>query len=247
MFPQVLPANAPKVRMHYLSVDEATNTILVTGPADKIAQAEAIIKKIDVPQQNCQKPVLVGPATFKTYSVPGGNADVLAKNLQDVYRARPPFAWPRSAIIRSWSGPDPAISRRSSSTFAAAKEQDSALEVIPLTSLDPSDAVDILKGMFGDSKIGAPYLKADTAHRAIIAKGTPDQVGEIKFALKALGEGTAPPPRQPDPYPHHRTGQCCCRGPGAGAACCLRCSTTPSTSSPRVRRREKGDSEVVGW
>jgi type II secretory pathway component GspD/PulD (secretin) len=192
--PQAIPANSPKVRMHYISVDEATNTVLVTGPADKIAQAETILKKIDVPQQEGQKPVPVGPPTFRTYSVPGGNAEVLAKNLQEIYKNTPAV---RVAAIGNhsmmvWAGPGDQSDILQH--IRAAKEQDSTFEVIPLNSLDPSDAVDILKGMFGDTKIGAPYLKADTARRALIAKGTPDQVGEIKFALKALGEGGTPPP-----------------------------------------------------
>lgn len=192
--PQAGPANASKVRMHYISVDEANNTIFVTGPADKIAQAEAIIKKIDVPQQDNQKPILVGRPTFKTYPVAGGNAEVLAKNLQEIYRNAPAVrvAAIGNHSIMVWAGPTDQAEILQH--IRAAKEQDSTLEVIPLTSLDPSDAVDILKGMFGDTKIGAPYLKADTTRRAVIAKGTPDQVGEIKFALKALGDGTAPPP-----------------------------------------------------
>jgi type II secretory pathway component GspD/PulD (secretin) len=193
MVPQVTLAYAPRVRMHYISVDEASNTVLVTGPVDKIAQAEAIIKKIDVPQ-NGQKPVLVGPPTFKTYSVPGGNAEVLAKNLQEIYKSAPAVrvAAIGNHSIMVWAGPGDQSDILQH--IRAAKEQDSTLEVIPLTTLDPSETVDILKGMFGDTKIGAPYLKADTTRRAVIAKGTPDQVGEIKFALKALGEGGTPSP-----------------------------------------------------
>src|SRR5262249_10560595 len=42
------PANAQKIRMHYISIDEGSNTVLVTGPADKLAQAAEIMKRIDV-------------------------------------------------------------------------------------------------------------------------------------------------------------------------------------------------------
>jgi type II secretory pathway component GspD/PulD (secretin) len=192
--PQAIPANASKVRMHYISVDEASNTVLVTGPADKIAQAEAIIKKIDLPQQDGQKPVLVGPPGFKTYPVSGGSAEVLAKSLQEIYKDAPAVrvAAVGNHSIMVWAGPNDQA--EIFQHIRAAKEQDSALEVIPLRSLDPGDTVDILKGMFGDTRLGAPYLKADTARRALIAKGTPDQVAEIKYALKALGEGATSRP-----------------------------------------------------
>src|SRR6202011_3933402 len=84
--PAPAPAAAtPKIRMHYVTADERTNTVLVTGPADKIAQARDILKRIDVPQQN-QPPVLGGPATLKTYPIPGGTAEALAKTLSDIYK-----------------------------------------------------------------------------------------------------------------------------------------------------------------
>jgi RNA polymerase sigma-70 factor (ECF subfamily) len=42
------PIQVPKVRIHRISVDERTNTILVTGPAEKINQASQILGRIDV-------------------------------------------------------------------------------------------------------------------------------------------------------------------------------------------------------
>jgi hypothetical protein len=187
-------ANLPKVRMHYISVDERSNTVLVLGPADKVAQADAVLKKIDVPQPKDQKPLLVGPPTLNTYSVSGGNAEVLAKNLQDIYKNAPGIriAAVSNHSIMVWAGPNDQA--EIVAHIRSSRVQVSTPEVIPLVSLDASDTVDTLKGIFGsDAKSGAPYLKADTARNAIVAKGTPDQMNEIKFALKALGEGSAPP------------------------------------------------------
>lgn len=188
-------ANAPKVRMHYLSVDEGSNTVLVTGPADKIAQAEAIMRKIDAPQYKGQKPVPVGPPTLKTYEVSGGNAEVLAKNLQEIYKNVPGIriAAVTSHSIMVWAGPSD--QSEIVTHLRSSREQSSAPEVIPLTSLDASDAVETLKGMFGgDGKSGAPYVKADTTRNAVIAKGTPEQLSEIRIVLKTLGEGSASRP-----------------------------------------------------
>src|SRR5207248_8051291 len=77
------------LRMHNLSVDDRSNTVLATGPADKMAQAATILKKLDVPQYPDQKPLQAGPSLLKTYPVPGGHADVLAKNLQEIYKSIP--------------------------------------------------------------------------------------------------------------------------------------------------------------
>src|SRR5207248_2585046 len=39
-----------RTRMFSISADDRTNTVLVTGPADKLAQAQRILKEIDVGQ-----------------------------------------------------------------------------------------------------------------------------------------------------------------------------------------------------
>ena len=192
MNPQQAAPAVPKVRMHYISSDESTNTVLVTGPADKIAQAEAIMRQIDVPTQPGQKPILVGPPTFKSYSVPGGNAEVLAKNLQEIYRNAPQVkisaVGPNSILVYAGPGDQFEILEQ----IQGSKEASSGPEVIPLTTLDANDTVETLKGMFGDSKAGAPFLKADTAKNAIIVKGTPDQMTDVRVAVKALGDGVTP-------------------------------------------------------
>jgi type II secretory pathway component GspD/PulD (secretin) len=193
--PQLALADTSKLRMHYVSLDERTNTVLVTGPADKIAQAEAILKKIDVPQQQGQQPVHAGPGILKTYSVSGGNAEILAKNLQEIYKSIPEIriAAMDNHALMVWAGPSD--QQEIAAHLRQAKEQASVLEALPLTTTEASDMVEMLKGMFGSgTKAGAPYLKADPTRNTIIAKGTPDQLSEIKFALKALGEGSAPSP-----------------------------------------------------
>jgi len=72
--------------MHYITSDERSNSVLVTGPADKVSEAEKILKKIDV-QRPGQKAVLVGDPILKIYSVAAGTAEALAKTLQDAHKA----------------------------------------------------------------------------------------------------------------------------------------------------------------
>jgi type II secretory pathway component GspD/PulD (secretin) len=191
--PQQATVNLPKIRMHYISVDEASNSVIVTGPADKTAQAKEIMEKLDVPQQG-QKPILLGPPRLMTYSVPGGNAEAVAKNLQEIYRSAPDIRI--SAVgpnqIMVYAGPSDQFEILEQ--IKGSKEQSGEPKVIPLTAMDASDAVDTLKGMFGsDPAKGAPFLKADTSKNAVVVKGTPEQIGDIEAALKALGEGGSAP------------------------------------------------------
>ena len=80
---------AVKIRPHYVASDERTNTVLVTGPPDKIAQAREIVKRIDVANPPDQLPVVKGPPQLKTYTVQTGNAEVIAKQLQEHYKNAP--------------------------------------------------------------------------------------------------------------------------------------------------------------
>jgi hypothetical protein len=70
----------------------------------------------------------------------------------------------------------------------------SATELLPLTNLEADKVASTLKNMFQDSKTGSgPYIEADTNRNAIIVKGTPEQVADVKVTLKAIGdaEGSA--------------------------------------------------------
>src|SRR5262249_38704686 len=88
--PQWQQPNAPQEktpRMHYVASNEKTNTVLVTGPADKVSEAESILKKIDVQESKDAKPGLVGEASLRIDTVPTGTAAEVAKSMQDVYKA----------------------------------------------------------------------------------------------------------------------------------------------------------------
>ncbi len=69
---QMLAGPMPRIRMHYITSDERTNTVLVTGPADKIALAHDTVKRIDVPPPTGGQPLVIGASQeLKTYNVPG--------------------------------------------------------------------------------------------------------------------------------------------------------------------------------
>jgi type II secretion system protein D len=177
-----------KVRMHYITADDRTNTVLVNGPADKVAQAKAVMEKIDVKQKG-QQPIAVGPPELKTYNVPAGNAEAVAKTLQEVYKVseslRISAVGPNKIMV--WAGPEDQIDIARHLEGSKAKGE-SQTELLTLTVLDAKTTAATLQGMFPDSKTGNPYIEGDVNRNAIVVKGSADQISEVKAALKAIGE-----------------------------------------------------------
>jgi type II secretory pathway component GspD/PulD (secretin) len=61
-----------------------------------------------------------------------------------------------------------------------------AIEVVQLTTLQATRTIDTLKAMFKSA--GGLYLEADPSGNAIIVRGNPEQIKEIKAALLQLGD-----------------------------------------------------------
>src|SRR5262249_7923568 len=103
--PPAQPAAAPKIRMHYITVDERRNSVLVTGPANKIAQAKQILEKIDV-KQGDQPEIINGEPFLKIYPVPAGNAEALATLFKERYTNTPVRIQPGgTSSILVWAAP----------------------------------------------------------------------------------------------------------------------------------------------
>ncbi len=190
-FSQQQTVQIPKFRMHYIAVDDRSNSVIVRGPANIVATARATLKTIDVPQFDGQKPVLVGDAILKVHNVPAGNAETVVKLLKDRYKDVPTVrieAAGNSQIL-VWAMPE--------EQFEIAKHiiggADAKTELILLNSLDANKTAETLLKMFGEIKSGAPYIESAPEKNAIIVKGTGDQVREVQDVLKALGEGAATP------------------------------------------------------
>jgi type II secretion system protein D len=190
-------ANTPKIRMHYITVDERLNTVFVSGPANKTAQAKAIMDRIDV-QQKGQAPVLIGQPSLVSYSVSSGSAEALANVLKETYKDRTNvrIVPAGSNAILVWGDPEDQI--EIGAQILKSGKKDAETKVIKLGSLDATKTAETLKGMFGDAKdpkSGAPFIEADTGRNAIVVKGTPAQVKDVTDTLDAMGEvgGSAEP------------------------------------------------------
>jgi type II secretion system protein D len=184
------PAAAPniKVRMHYVTADETNNKVIVTGPANKVAQARAIMEDIDTDKGGRRK-VAKGEPYLASYSVPSGNAESLAKTLTSVYRDSPSTtitpAGPAKIIV--WAMPDDHIDIKK---HIEGEKDDNKADLIRLNVLDAEKLAETLRNCFpGDAKVGGPFIEADTLNNAIRVRGTTAQVAEVKSAIEAFGEG----------------------------------------------------------
>lgn len=191
------PLMIPKIRMHYISADERTNTVHVTGPANKIAQARDLLKKFDTPQPG-QKAVISGPPDLKTYQVPAGNAVAVAQSLSEIYRSVPTikiFAG-NSTTIMVYATPEDQfeIARQ----ILGTNERNTKTELIPLMTLDATTVASTLNRMFtppltgvgatATTGTGGPFIEADANRNAIMVRGTAEQVLEVQTVLKSIGE-----------------------------------------------------------
>ena len=179
-------ATTGRSRSHSITTDDRTNTVLVTGPADKVAQARDVLKRIDVGTPG-QQPFLPGNPLLKQYTVPSGTADALARTLTEIYKASPVVrisaANPNTVIVYATPDDQLEIARQ---ILGSGTEKGVRTTLLAVGALNPTTVVETLKGMLGDAKSGAPYLEASVERNAIIVRGPADQVLEVEQIIKAL-------------------------------------------------------------
>ena len=182
------PQRVSKIRLHFVTSDERTNTVHVTGPADKIAQAKAILAKLDVSGPG-QQPFIIGEPTLQTYNVTPGSADALAKALTDIHKGssslRISAVSPSQLMV--YAGPEDQI--KIARHIQGTKPAGSKTDLISLNNLDAARVAETVKAMYGsEAKGGAPFIEADPIRNALIVRGTPDQVKEVRSVVEAIGE-----------------------------------------------------------
>jgi hypothetical protein len=183
---QAAARQAPKqkIRVYTLSSDENTNTVFVSGPPDKIALAKGVLATIDVGA----RPIPVGTAVLHTYPVSAGNAEILAKNLAEIYKGTAHIRivplGNNQIMINALPEDHFMIARH----FQELKQPPTAMELISLAVLDAARVAESLKAVFPDYKNLAPYIEADPTRNAILVKGTAEQVADVKSAIRSIGE-----------------------------------------------------------
>src|SRR5262249_2803641 len=142
-----------------------------------------------------QDQFIPGTPYIKNYPVPGGNAETIAKTLQEIYPASRTLRISaiNSNTIMVYATPNDHwdIAKQ----IGAGTEKGQGVEKIPLTTLEAGPVAEKLKLFFGDptkdsNKTGAPIIEAETTLNAIIVRGTPGQIEEVRAAIKVYGEVT---------------------------------------------------------
>jgi type II secretory pathway component GspD/PulD (secretin) len=181
-----------KLKLHQVSSDERTNSVLVTGPASVVSEAESILKRIDVEQPG-QKPIVIGPPFLRIYTVAAGTADAVSKTLTAAYKSSPSCridpAGTTKVVVYATPEDHSEIARQ---LLISGEASASKTVSIAVGDLDASTLAETLQAMFGETKGGAPAIKALTERNALIVRGTDEQVEEVREAVRIfLGGGDA--------------------------------------------------------
>jgi type II secretion system protein D len=183
------PRSVAGKRAHYITTNEVTNTILVSGPADKIAEAERILKRIDVGASG-QKPIIIQKPELKIYSVAAGTAEAMAKTLSEAYKdsttCKIVTGGTNKIIVYATAEDQIEIAAK---IVGASEKAGMQTVTIGVGDRDPGEMAKTLQGMLGDSKdakSGGPYVEALTERNAVVVRGTDDQVAEAKAIVKAV-------------------------------------------------------------
>ncbi len=170
--------------------DDETNMVFLTGPADKIDAAKAILTQLDTPRFKGDKGILVGPAAFKTHEVKSGSADALARMMAEMYK--------NNSQVRISAGPpnkllvhaDPQTQLEIHEMLVEAPVETQSA-VIGLNVLDAASFIDVLKAMIPGAKNNAPYLGADANSNSIRVRGTAEQIKEVRRIIEAMDDLSA--------------------------------------------------------
>jgi hypothetical protein len=185
----VTPKGEKKIeyRVHKIAVDEASNSVLMTGPTDKIAKARAILQNFDRGRDK----VAVGQPFLKLYPVAGANAEAISKILQEVYKssANLKISAVNSTTIAVWAGPEMQI--RIAKEIISGKDENaltSKTEFIPLTIYDPEKMATFLQNAFPTEKgkTDAPVIDSDVDRNGILVRGTEQQVQEVRRTIVSI-------------------------------------------------------------
>jgi len=171
-------------RLHFITSNERSNSILVTGPADKIAEAESILKRIDVGKTR----ILVGNPELKVYTVAAGAAEPIAKTLSEAYKSsatcRISTAGANKVLVYATPEDQIEIAKQILGTSDKAVGQKTI--TLDVGDRDPNEVSKTLSSMFGDTKSGAPYVEAVAERNAVVVRGSEEQLEEAKAIVKVI-------------------------------------------------------------
>jgi type II secretion system protein D len=170
-----------RFRSVQISVVEQTNTILMTGPADKIVAATNLIKEIDIGKS--PRPI-GGDIMWKTYNVPTGTAEALAKQLAEQYKGTSIklMAVGNNQIMAS-GFPADQIDIEAQLKMPEGTKANVEVVVIPLNISDPTKMAETLKSFLGSTGLSVE-AKTDGVP-GVLLRGAPEQIEAARAIIKA--------------------------------------------------------------
>jgi type II secretory pathway component GspD/PulD (secretin) len=131
-------------------------------------------------------PAPMGEPSVRIHQVPGGNAEAIAKLLQEVFpKAR--IVALGSNQIAVWADPQTHLDLAKQQPLAPGVTM-----VIPLDGLNPAKTAATLKSMLGDPKTGGPFVEASTSPNSLRVRGSREQIDEIRDVLATLAKNSGP-------------------------------------------------------
>ncbi len=164
-----------------ITVDFQNNTIVLTGPANKVVAAQSLVKEID--KGEIARPV-GGDPFWKTYDVSAGTAEPLAKQIMD----SPDFKG--SNVKTLVNGNDkvmiygyPADHLDIATFLKVPKTTPPAVEVVSTGGLDAAKTAESLKAVFGSAGL---YVEAKSdGEAAVLLRGSAELIAAAKEFIKA--------------------------------------------------------------
>jgi type II secretory pathway component GspD/PulD (secretin) len=178
----------PNFKNVQIVAQEASNKVLITGPADKLAVAKLMLEKIDVGSPG-QKERPIGPPESRTYNVAAGTAETVSKALADLYK--------NSSLVRVtalpggnqiWVFAPPADQMDIIGYLKGDQtESNTATELVALSFLDPTKTAESLTKAFEKTGLFV-QAQTDGPNQGVLLRGTPSQIKDAKEFIRASGE-----------------------------------------------------------
>lgn len=177
-----------------IAIDPLGNKLLVAGAPDKVRRVEEILQVIDVPLEAADgSGGIIEMPQLEVYSVTGADPNsvlavlqTLMVNFADVRLAIDPVTGNLVALAR------PSQHATIRATIEQMQRDDRQVEVIRLSTIDASLAVEAINALFGGGgetpSATAPQVEPDPSGRQLLVRGSEAQIEQIRQLLEKMGE-----------------------------------------------------------
>jgi hypothetical protein len=175
-----------------ISVQEAANVVLVTGPPDKVSAAKKFLRD-DIDRGTPGTELPVGEAKFQTYAVAPGTAETVASTLTARFKnsSVAVFAVGTDRVHVFGYPADHAVIAKQVLSEDPNGRGDPITEIVELVDSDAKSMAARMTRMFPPTN-GLPFVDAqyDGPKTGVLVRGTPDQVKRIRKEITDIDNPT---------------------------------------------------------